>query len=141
MRILTCGCFDLFHSSHQHYLAVIKERYPDCRLIVAVGDNASVRRLKGKDRPCHDAEVRQQYLENCEHVDEIHIFDVFAGHTEYQAGHKILLEKVKPDRVVSGKGSPNRGIEPFLGEIPHDIIDIGDAETRLTTTKIIESHV
>ena len=137
MKVLTCGVFDLFHDSHRHYLQSIRDTFPKAHLIVAMGDNASVRRLKGKDRPRHDAEVRQRNVEETGLVDEVVVFDIFGGHTEYEAGHNRLLQETQPDIVISGEASPNRGIEPFLDGIPHLIIDFGDAQTRITTTGIL----
>lgn len=45
----TNGCFDLFHEGHFHYLARCKEQCD--YLIVALNSDASVKRLKGPDRP------------------------------------------------------------------------------------------
>ena len=47
--VLTNGCFDLLHTGHVRYL----EQARGCgdALIVAVNSDASVRELKGPDRP------------------------------------------------------------------------------------------
>lgn len=47
--VMTNGCFDLLHPGHLAYLQEAKALGD--RLIVAVNDDASVKRLKGKDRP------------------------------------------------------------------------------------------
>ena len=143
MKILTCGCFDLFHASHERYLRTIKERYPEAYLVVGLADDLSVRRLKGEGRPREGVATRQRHLEQCEFVDEVVPFEVFLGDfvLDYADGHAVLLRTLKPDLVVSGSGSPNWRVEPFLGNIPHEIIDVGDAETRVTTTKIVDSEI
>ena len=51
--VMTNGCFDILHAGHVSYL----EEAKSCgdRLIVAVNDDASVRRLKGRVAPDHAA--------------------------------------------------------------------------------------
>ena len=79
------------------------------------GDDATVRRLKGPDRPVLSQDERKTMLEACRYVDEVHIFSAFLdGTDEIQAGHKALLDKVRPDVFVTGPRSPNQHIEQFL---------------------------
>ena len=47
--VMTNGCFDILHPGHVSYLQ--QARTLGDRLIIAVNDDASVQRLKGKDRP------------------------------------------------------------------------------------------
>lgn len=35
-KVLTTGCFDLFHAGHVHYLARIAKAYPDYLRVVAI---------------------------------------------------------------------------------------------------------
>ena len=49
--VMTNGCFDILHSGHIQYLRATKAM--GHRLVVAVNDDDSVRRLKGPTRPIH----------------------------------------------------------------------------------------
>ena len=58
--VFTNGCFDLLHGGHVHYLQQARA-LGDC-LVVAVNDDASVRRLKGEDRPLRPQDERARML-------------------------------------------------------------------------------
>ncbi len=65
--VMTNGCFDLLHAGHVTYLEQARELGD--RLIVAVNDDASVRRLKGPERPMNTMERRMRVLAGLECVD------------------------------------------------------------------------
>ncbi|MDP6263927.1 MAG: bifunctional D-glycero-beta-D-manno-heptose-7-phosphate kinase/D-glycero-beta-D-manno-heptose 1-phosphate adenylyltransferase HldE, partial [Pseudomonadales bacterium] len=54
--VFTNGCFDILHAGHVDYLS--EARTLGSRLIVAVNDDESVRRLKGEGRPINQVERR-----------------------------------------------------------------------------------
>lgn len=58
--VMTNGCFDILHAGHVSYLQ--QARALGDRLIVAVNDDASVRRLKGPGRPINALEQRMAVL-------------------------------------------------------------------------------
>ena len=58
--VFTNGCFDLLHGGHVHYLQQARA-LGDC-LVVAVNDDASVRRLKGEERPLRPQDERARML-------------------------------------------------------------------------------
>lgn len=58
--VMTNGCFDILHAGHVAYLEQAR-RLGD-HLIVAVNDDASVRRLKGAGRPVNSLERRMAVL-------------------------------------------------------------------------------
>jgi D-beta-D-heptose 7-phosphate kinase/D-beta-D-heptose 1-phosphate adenosyltransferase len=58
--VMTNGCFDILHLGHIDYLE--KARALGDRLIVAVNDDASVKRLKGANRPVNPLETRMRML-------------------------------------------------------------------------------
>jgi rfaE bifunctional protein nucleotidyltransferase chain/domain len=67
-RVFTNGVFDLLHRGHVTYLA--QARALGASLIVAVNDDASVRRLgKGSDRPVNRCEDRMAVLAALASVD------------------------------------------------------------------------
>ena len=58
--VMTNGCFDILHPGHVAYLE--QARALGDRLVVAVNDDASVRRLKGAGRPVNPLEHRMAVL-------------------------------------------------------------------------------
>lgn len=88
----TNGCFDLLHAGH---LALLAEARSHCdRLIVAINADASVRSLKGEQRPVHDETHRARLLAALNLVDLVVIFA--------EATPIPLLELLKPDLLIKG---------------------------------------
>ncbi|MCG6896713.1 MAG: bifunctional D-glycero-beta-D-manno-heptose-7-phosphate kinase/D-glycero-beta-D-manno-heptose 1-phosphate adenylyltransferase HldE [Thiocapsa sp.] len=90
--VMTNGCFDILHEGHVAYLQQAR-RLGD-RLIVAVNDDASVRRLKGPDRPVNGVEQRMAVLAGLASVDWV---CAFSGDTP-----EALICRVRPDLLVKG---------------------------------------
>ena len=98
--------------------------------MIGVNSDASVRQLKGQDRPINDQEARAALLAAMEFVDHVVIFD---EDTPYEVIREIL-----PDILV--KGADYRS-EEVIGR---DIVEAGGgtlvllplAEGRSTTTII-----
>ena len=67
--VLTSGCFDLLHRGHVTYLNRAKELGD--LLVVAVNDDAGVRRLKGDGRPISPLEDRLGVLAGLSSVDVV----------------------------------------------------------------------
>jgi len=66
------GCFDLLHVGHVRYLQSAAEEAD--RLIVAINDDESVRRLKGEGRPILGAAHRAELVAALAGVDYVVIF-------------------------------------------------------------------
>jgi len=90
--ILTNGCFDVLHAGHVAYLEEAKNLGD--RLIVAVNDDASVRRLKGESRPINELEDRLLVLAGLAAVDWV---VPFSNDTPAE-----LIAEVLPDVLVKG---------------------------------------
>ncbi len=90
--VMTNGCFDILHAGHVHYLNEAKKLGD--RLIVAVNDDASVIRLKGKDRPINSLEKRMAVLNGLSSVD---LVIPFSENTPER-----LISKLLPDILVKG---------------------------------------
>jgi D-beta-D-heptose 7-phosphate kinase/D-beta-D-heptose 1-phosphate adenosyltransferase len=71
--VFTNGCFDLLHAGHVDYLEAAR-RAGDI-LVVGVNADASVRRLKGPDRPLVPAEDRARVVAGLAAVDLVVIFE------------------------------------------------------------------
>ncbi len=90
--IMTNGCFDVLHAGHVAYLEEAKSLGD--RLIVAVNDDASVKRLKGETRPINALEDRMLVLAGLAAVDWV---VPFSEDTPAE-----LVAKVLPDVLVKG---------------------------------------
>ena len=138
ITLLTTGCFDIFHHGHVDYLKAIKGAYRRSHLVVGIGTDACIRRLKGTNRPFYSVQERFKMLIGCEYVDEVIVFDVFEdGSDNEQRGMKTLIESAKPDIFVTGRQSPNQHAERYLEPlgIPFEIVD---CDSTFTTTQLIK---
>lgn len=88
----TNGCFDILHPGH---VRVVTQARAACdRLIVGLNSDASVRRLKGAERPVQDERARAEVLAALEAVDMVAIFE---DDTPLK-----LIERIKPSVLVKG---------------------------------------
>ncbi|WP_419770223.1 MAG: D-glycero-beta-D-manno-heptose-7-phosphate kinase [Candidatus Marinarcus sp.] len=90
--VFTNGCFDILHKGHVSYLNVAKS-FGDV-LILGLNSDASVKRLKGENRPINCEEDRAYILSALECVDYVVIFD---EETPYE-----LIKSIQPDTLVKG---------------------------------------
>ncbi len=70
--VLANGCFDLFHVGHIRYLRAAKDK--GHILVVAINNDSSVRKLKGKARPILPQNERAEILASFSFVDYVTIF-------------------------------------------------------------------
>ena len=90
--VLTNGCFDLLHAGHIQLFSA--SRQMGDVLIVAIDDDASVRRLKGDGRPVIGARERVRILSALDSVDYV---VVFSSDTLPQ-----LIRDIRPDVLTKG---------------------------------------
>ncbi len=90
--VFTNGCFDVLHRGHLTYLREAAE-LGDI-LIVGLNSDASVKRLKGENRPLNNQEDRALALASLLFVDAVVIFDEDTPET--------LIKRVKPHVLVKG---------------------------------------
>ncbi|HXH73974.1 MAG TPA: D-glycero-beta-D-manno-heptose 1-phosphate adenylyltransferase [Bacteriovoracaceae bacterium] len=90
--VFTNGCFDILHRGHVTYLS--EARKLGDLLVVGLNSDASVKRLKGPERPINNESDRQYVLSQLKAVDFVEIFDEETPLT--------LIKKVKPKILVKG---------------------------------------
>jgi rfaE bifunctional protein nucleotidyltransferase chain/domain len=90
--VFTNGCFDLLHLGHVDYLEKAS-RLGDY-LIVALNSDASVRELKGENRPIIAESARARIIAALEFVDAVTIFD--------ESTPERLIRAILPDILVKG---------------------------------------
>ena len=71
--VFTNGCFDILHRGHVSYLAEAK-RLGEV-LVIGLNSDASVKRLKGPERPINNEEDRKYVLSQLKSVDHVEIFE------------------------------------------------------------------
>lgn len=90
--VATGGCFDLLHAGHVSMLESAA-RLGDC-LVVCLNSDASVRRLKGPDRPLVGQDDRAAVLRSLRCVDDVLLFD--------EATPTEAIRRLRPDVWVKG---------------------------------------
>lgn len=90
--VFTNGCFDLIHRGHVEYLR--QARALGDALIVGVNSDASVRRLKGPERPIVEQDDRAHVLAALASVDFVCLFE--------EETPLALIRQLVPDVLVKG---------------------------------------
>ena len=90
--VFTNGCFDILHRGHAVYLA--QARSLGDALVVGLNTDASVRRLKGPERPLNAQADRAFLLASLACVDAVILFD--------DDTPERLIHQVVPDVLVKG---------------------------------------
>ncbi len=125
----TNGVFDLLHPGHIKVLA--QSRAKCDRLVVGINSDASVKRLKGKDRPIQNERARAEVLAGLEAVDLVVIFG--------QDTPLELIRKVRPNVLVKG-GDYRRDqvVGRELVEAQGGEVILVDLVPGFSTTRIVE---
>ncbi|MCX7941139.1 MAG: D-glycero-beta-D-manno-heptose 1-phosphate adenylyltransferase [Endomicrobia bacterium] len=90
--VFTNGCFDIIHKGHIKLLK--KARSLGDVLVVGLNTDASVKKLKGKNRPVNSEIDRAEVLDSIRFVDYVVFFNEL---TPYK-----LITELKPHIVVKG---------------------------------------
>jgi len=90
--VFTNGCFDIIHAGHVQYLEQAKQLGEI--LIIGLNSDASVKRLKGSNRPINNELDRAVVMAALAAVDYV---IVFTEDTPYE-----LVKLIQPDVLVKG---------------------------------------
>ena len=125
----TNGVFDLLHPGHVKVLAQARAKCD--RLVIGLNSDASVRRLKGKERPIQNERARAEVLAALEAVD---LVVVFGQDTPLE-----LIRRVRPNVLVKG-GDYRRGqvVGRDLVEAQGGEVVIVDLVPGFSTTRIVQ---
>lgn len=123
--VFTNGCFDLLHAGHIDLL----EQAKSCGdiLIVALNTDASVRRIKGAQRPIVSENDRARLIAALETVDFVTFFN--------EETPTEILREIQPDVIV--KGSDYRK-EEIVGYDFIPEVKVIPLVPEQSTSKIIE---
>jgi rfaE bifunctional protein nucleotidyltransferase chain/domain len=90
--VFTNGCFDILHKGHVTYLTEAK-KLGDL-LVIGLNSDASVKRLKGPERPINNEFDRQYVMSQLKAVDFVEIF--------HEDTPLNLILKIQPSVLVKG---------------------------------------
>jgi rfaE bifunctional protein nucleotidyltransferase chain/domain len=90
--VFTNGCFDLLHPGHVRYLK--QARALGDALVVALNSDASIRALKGSNRPILNQQERAEIIAALESVNYVVVFD--------DQTPRSLIAALVPDVLVKG---------------------------------------
>lgn len=133
--VFTNGCFDLLHVGHVKYLQAAR-KLGDL-LVLGLNSDASIRRLKGPNRPLIGQEERAHILAALNCIDYVVVFD---EDTPLQ-----LISSLRPDILVKGGDYTPDGVvgrevvESYGGRV--ELIRFVDGKsTTNIINKILESY-
>jgi D-beta-D-heptose 7-phosphate kinase/D-beta-D-heptose 1-phosphate adenosyltransferase len=155
MRILTNGCFDLFHDGHKDLFEKIFKIFGDqinffIDLLVLVNSDNSVRQLKGPERPIDNITKRiiniQRFIEK---IEKQYIYsstsfkstsiklNIVSFKNEEEL--KKLINSFNPDIIVKGNDRPD--VRDIIGNDKYPVLIIPriikDGEL-ISTTNILK---
>lgn len=127
--VFTNGCFDILHKGHVTYLQKAK-KLGDI-LILGLNSDASVRRLKGENRPINDERARAEVMASLASIDYVVIFE---EDTPFE-----VIKAIKPDILVKGG---DYKIEDIVGrEYAKETTTIPFVDGFSTTSIITKSNL
>jgi D-glycero-beta-D-manno-heptose 1-phosphate adenylyltransferase len=112
--VFTNGCFDIVHRGHVEYL--IKAKALGDVLFVGMNTDASVKRLKGEQRPVVSQDDRAFVLSALRVVDYVCLFD--------EDTPLELIKTIVPDILVKGS---DWAIESIVGK---DVVEAAGGQVR-----------
>ncbi len=127
--VFTNGCFDILHPGHIHTLTQAKSLGEV--LIVGINSDASVKRLKGEQRPILNQDERAVMLAALEAVDYVTVFE--------EDTPLVLIQLLQPQILVKGGDWDSQAV------VGRDVVEANGGmvvlipyQEGLSTTGIIE---
>jgi len=130
--VLAGGCFDLLHIGHIHFLEQAKKAGDI--LFVLLEHDATIKKLKGDNRPINTQEDRAKILAALTIVDYVIMLPENADNSFYDD----LVIQLKPAIIAATQGDPNRHHkERQAKEIGATVVDVITPITNQSTTHLI----
>lgn len=127
--VFTNGCFDILHAGHVRYLAAARA-LGDC-LVLGLNSDASVRRLKGPQRPINREQDRAEVVDALRSVDYVTIFDeptaaeliALVKPAVYAKGGDYTLATLPEAKIVQQYGGKVEFIDLVAGRSTTQVIE------------------
>ena len=130
MRVMTNGCFDIFHIGHLQLINYSKKLGDE--LFIAINSDQSIKNLKGQSRPIMSENYRLSFIRNLSCVNHAEIFN--------ETDCTELVYKWKPNIYVKSSdynmNSLNKKEKKSLQDIKAEIKFMKITE-NISTSKII----
>lgn len=125
--VATSGCFDIVHRGHMQ-LFNDASRLGD-RLVVALNSDASVKRLKGEDRPINGEEDRAFVLASLANVDAVALFDPFVDACLLDESDTTSIPEQLRSRAVEAPMGLMKILSPdvYVKGGDYDMLDVPEA--------------
>jgi len=95
-RVMVGGSFDIIHLGHINFLKAAKNLCENCKLIVIVSRDSTIKRIKGRE-PVFSENDRLEIVKSIKYVDEAYL----GNELEEKSFFDIILE-IKPDIIALG---------------------------------------
>lgn len=129
--VTTNGCFDLIHRGHIQYLFEAAS-FGDL-LVVGINSDASVKRLKGPDRPLQNENDRAAIVGSLKMVDAAFIFS--------EDDPREFVEILRPDIHAKGGDYPKDMIEtPVVEKYGGKVVIVSLVQGFSTTSIVSRIH-
>ncbi len=132
--VFTSGCFDLLHVGHVRYLHDARELGD--ALCIAMNSDASVRGLKGPDRPINNESDRAEVLLGLSSVDVVVVFD--------EERTTNLINTIKPHIFAKGGDYTVETLNPeeraALQQVGCQIEILPEVKGKSTTATLAKLH-
>ena len=127
--VFTNGCFDILHAGHVRYLNAARA-LGDC-LVLGLNSDASVRRLKGPQRPINNEQDRAEVIGALRSVDYVTIFDeptaaeliALVKPAVYAKGGDYTLDTLPEAKIVQSYGGRVEFIDLVAGRSTTNVIE------------------
>ena len=127
--VFTNACFDILHAGHVRYLNAARS-LGDC-LVLGLNSDASVRRLKGPQRPINNEQDRAEVIGALRAVDYVTIFDeptaaeliALVKPAVYAKGGDYTLDTLPEAKIVQSYGGRVEFIDLVAGRSTTNVIE------------------
>jgi len=123
----TNGCFDILHEGHLQSLRFAKSKAE--KLVVAVNSDASIKRIKGSERPINNLKSRMNMLASLDFVDYVVSFE--------EDTPLEIIKSINPDVLI--KSEPYNSKEVIGSDIVKKVF-ICPKKIDISTTLILQKY-
>lgn len=130
--VLVGGCFDILHLGHISFLKKAKKLGKT--LVVLLESDATIKKLKGNDRPINNQQNRAEMLVNLDMVDWVILLPEINGQQ-----YTDLVKEIKPSVIAITKGDEKTEIKKDQAKlVGAKLVEVIKRIPSFSTSHIIE---